>query len=347
MSGMSFPLTLNQGLTATLTVSFDPTAAGAVTGALTLTSNSSTNPSATISLSGTGAAAPGKLSSLFCASGSITASGTDACTVMLNAAAGSGGLSVSLSSSTSAITLPATVTVPANATSVAFSATIVSITTAQSVTLTATAAGSQSQTYALQLDVATPTLNLSTSNLAFGSVTVNTDATPQPVTLTNSGTAPLIISAGTLTGAGFSMSTASFPLTINPGQTATLTVSFDPTAPGAVTGTLTLTSNSSTKPSAVISLTGTGVAVAYQVNLSWDAPSDSAAPAVVGYNIFRAPSGGSVYQQINTTEDDLTSYSDTTVASGTTYDYYVESVDSSGVASVPSTMTSVAVPAAP
>jgi Abnormal spindle-like microcephaly-assoc'd, ASPM-SPD-2-Hydin len=346
MSGVSFPLTLNQGLTATLTVSFDPTAAGAVTGALTLTSNSSTNPSATISLSGTGAAAPGTLSSLFCASGSITALGTDACTVMLNAAAGNGGLSVSLSSSSaSAVTLPATVTVPANATSVAFSATIVSITTAQSVTLTATAAGSQPQTYALQLDVATPTLNLSTSNLAFGSVTVNTDATPQQVTLTNSGAAPLIISAGTLTGAGFSMSTVSFPLTLNQNQTAMLTVSFDPTVPGAATGTLTLASNSSTKPS-VISLTGTGVAVGYQVNLTWDAPTDSAA-AVVGYNIFRAPSGGSMYQQINSTEDSSTSYSDTTVASGTTYDYYVESVDSSGVSSVPSTTTSVAVPAAP
>jgi hypothetical protein len=343
MSGVSFPLTLTKGETATLKVSFDPTTTANVTGAIVLTSNSS-NPSATISLSGTVAATPATLSALFCASGSITASGTDACTVMLNAAAGSGGLSVSLSSSNAAVTLPSTVTVPANATSVAFSATITSFTTAQTVTLTAAAAGSKSQTYTLQLDVATPTLNLSPSSLAFGNVTVKTAAPPQQITLSNSGTGALIISAGTVAGAGFSMSTVTFPLTLNPGQTATLTVSFDPSASGAVSGTLTLASNLSAKPSTVISLSGTGVAVAYQVNLSWDPPSDSAAAAVVGYNIFRAPAGGSLYQQINTTEDTLPSYSDTGVVSGMTYDYYVESVDSSGIASGPSNVTNVAVP---
>jgi hypothetical protein len=212
------------------------------------------------------------------------------------------------------------------------------------VTLTATAAGSKPQTYTLQLDAATPTLNLSPSSLAFGNVTVNTAAPPQQITLSNSGTGALIISAGTVAGAGFSMSTVTFPLTLNPGQTATLTVSFDPKASGAVSGTLTLASNLSAKPSTVISLSGTGVAVAYQVNLTWDAPTDSTAPAVVGYNIFRAPSGGSVYQQINTTEDTQTSYTDTTVESGITYDYYVESIDSSGVSSPPSTATPVAVP---
>jgi hypothetical protein len=45
---------------------------------------------------------------------------------------------------------------------------------------------------------------------------------------------------------------------LNPGQAATLSVEFDPTAAGAATGQLTITSNSSANGTAVISLSGTG-----------------------------------------------------------------------------------------
>jgi fibronectin type 3 domain-containing protein len=96
----------------------------------------------------------------------------------------------------------------------------------------------------------------------------------------------------------------------------------------------------------VISLSGTGGAGSFEVNLTWEAPADSSAPAVVGYYIFRAIAGSSMYQQLNPTgeSDTKTAYTDTTVASGTTYDYYVESVDSNGVESAPSGITSVPVP---
>jgi hypothetical protein len=238
MSGANFPLTLHQGQTAKLTVSFDPSAVGAVSGALTLTSNASTNPMA-VTLSGTGTAAPGTLNALSCSSASMTGSGTDSCTVFLNAAAGSGGLNVNLSSNNPAVTLPATVTVPANATSVAFLATIASVTTTQPATLTATS------------------------------------------------------------------------------------------------GTVFKT--------AVIILSGAG---SFQVNLTWEAPTDSSAPAIVGYYIFRAVAGSSMYQQLNPTGDfdTQTVYTDTTVASGMTYNYYVESVDSTRGESAPSSITSVSVP---
>jgi hypothetical protein len=45
-------------------------------------------------------------------------------------------------------------------------------------------------------------------------------------------------------GAGFTDSGITFPLTLNAGQTATLNIEFDPAATGAVTGQLTLASNS-------------------------------------------------------------------------------------------------------
>jgi fibronectin type 3 domain-containing protein len=65
---------------------------------------------------------------------------------------------------------------------------------------------------------------------------------------------------------------------------------------------------------------------------------------VVSYNVYRAPSGSTSYQQINPSTVTLTSYTDQNVEDGQTYDYIVESVDSSGVTSVPSNMASVAIP---
>ena len=102
-----------------------------------------------------------------------------------------------------------------------------------------------------------PTLTLSTATVSFGTVAVGATGTGS-VTLTSSGTAPLVLSAGTVSGTGFTISGVSFPLTLNPGQTATLTVSFAPTAAGAVSGAVTLTSNSSTGTSTTITLSGTG-----------------------------------------------------------------------------------------
>jgi fibronectin type 3 domain-containing protein len=130
---------------------------------------------------------------------------------------------------------------------------------------------------------------------------------------------------------------------LNPNQTATLSVQFDPSAAGAATGQLTLTSNSSSGSSTVISLSGTGVSVSYEVDLSWDAPTSSPDP-VAGYNVYRSPSGASSYQQLNSSVVTQTTYVDLTVSNGETYDYIVESVDGSGVTSVPSNTANVAVP---
>jgi hypothetical protein len=163
------------------------------------------------------------------------------------------------------------------------------------------------------------------------------------VTLTSTGTGSVTVNAATANGAGFTVSGASFPLTLSPNQTATLNVAFDPTTAGAATGQLTITSNSSTNSSAVIGLNGTGVATAYEVNLNWNAPSSSADP-IAGYNVYRSPSGGSSYQLLNTSTVTQTAYVDTTVQVGQTYDYIVESVDASGNESAPSNMAAVTTP---
>ena len=104
---------------------------------------------------------------------------------------------------------------------------------------------------------------------------------------------------------------------------------------------MTIASNSSTGATTTVSLTGTGVS--YAVNLSWSAPSSST-DAVAGYYVYRAASGSSTYQTLNSSANTTTAFVDSTVASGQTYEYYVTSVDSSGNQSVPSNTSTVTIP---
>ena len=254
----NLPVTIAAGGTYTLNVRFNPAAAGTAAGQLTVASNSSTNSTAVIDLSGTGTEALAALSALSCSSGTMTGAGTDPCIVTLTDAAPGGGLSVNLSSSNSAVTVPSTLTVPANATSAEFTATVSSVAAAQAVTMTASA-GSVVKNFTLQLNAVILALSVNATSVAFGDVVINTPAT-QSVTLTSTGTVPVTINGATLTGVGFTLSGSAFPTTLNPGQQATLNIEFDPTLVGAATGQLTIASNTSTNSTAVVSLSGTGTA---------------------------------------------------------------------------------------
>jgi Abnormal spindle-like microcephaly-assoc'd, ASPM-SPD-2-Hydin len=335
-SGQNLPFTLDPNQTATLTVQFDPTVAGPAFGQLTLTTNLSTGPSAVISLSGAGQPV---LNGLSCTIGSITGTGSDNCTVTLNPTAPSGGLMVNLASDNSAVVIPASVTVPAGASSASFTATISSVSSAQTAMLTASADGI-SETFPLQLNAAAAGLSINATSIAFGDVEVNSALT-QSVELTASGPLPIAITAATAQGSGFSISGATFPLTLTDGQAATVEVSFDPTAVGAATGQLVIASTSLAGGAAAISLSGTGQLE--EVNLNWDAPSSSADP-IAGYNVYRAPGGDTSYQQLNASTLNQTTYVDTAVQPGETYDYIVESVDAAGVTSTPSNTASVTLP---
>ncbi len=289
IAGTAFPVTLDSGSAVTLNVQFNPTAGGATTGQLTVTSNSSTSPTAVIGLSGTGMTA---VSAVSCSSASITGSGTDACTVTLNAPAPSGGQIVSLSSTNTAVTLPAAVTVAPGATAAPFTATASSIGTAQTATLTASANGS-SKAFSLQLNAASTTLDISTSALSFGNVAVNTPAT-QSVILTSTGTAPVTISAASLTGTSFAMSGATFPVTLNPSIAVTLNVHFTPATAGAATGQLTLTSNSSVNPSMGISLTGAGLPLVSALSCTNASITGAGTDACTVTLTGPAPAGGQI-----------------------------------------------------
>ena len=79
------------------------------------------------------------------------------------------------------------------------------------------------------------------------------------------------------------------------------------------------------------------------VDLSWSAPSNSPDP-VAGYHIYKSSDGGNTYQLLNSAVNTGTTYEDTIVQSGQSYDYYVTSVDSSGVESAPSNTIGATIP---
>jgi hypothetical protein len=185
---------------------------------------------------------------------------------------------------------------------------------------------------------ANPTLSINSSSVAFGNVAVGTPST-QAITLSSTGSTAVTVSGVSLTGAGFTDSGIAFPLTLNAGQSATLSLQFLPAATGAVTGQLTVNSNSSTDSAAVVALSGTGIPL--QIALNWDAPSGS---TIVGYNVYRTSGSSSSFQKLNSSVATPASYTDGTIQPNTTYQYYVTSVDPTGAESTPSNTATVAVP---
>ena len=84
-----------------------------------------------------------------------------------------------------------------------------------------------------------------------------------------------------------------------------------------------------------------GTATASQVPLTWTA---SVSTTVVGYNVYRGTVAGGPYTQVNSSLVNGTTYSDTTVAPGTTYFYVVTAVDPHNLVSDRSTEVTVMTP---
>jgi hypothetical protein len=188
----------------------------------------------------------------------------------------------------------------------------------------------------------TPQLLVGATVLSFGNVPVASTGTLS-LTLTSSGTAPVTVSSVALQGTGFSDSGATFPVTLNPNQSVTLSVQFDPTVAGAASGKLTITSNSTTGGTAQVPLSGTGTAVPHEIDLSWNAPSSSTDP-VSGYNVYRSTNSGGSFTKLNAAPDSQVTYTDSAVQSGSTYVYEVKSVDANGVESTASNQITLTVP---
>jgi hypothetical protein len=102
--------------------------------------------------------------------------------------------------------------------------------------------------------------------LDFSQLLVGTSAT-KSLTLTNTGTASLVVSGVALSGPDAANFTDNFsgPITLNPGTSTTFNVTFTPTATGAKSATLILTHDGTNSP-VNVALTGQGVAAPLRLN---------------------------------------------------------------------------------
>jgi len=187
---------------------------------------------------------------------------------------------------------------------------------------------------------ATYILGISPTSLTFGSVTTGTSSTPQTITITDSGNSNVTISQITLSGAGYTITGGSTPVTLTPTQNLILSVGFSPTVAGSANGSISIASNATGSPAA-IALSGTGVAsVQHSATLTWTGSTST----VSGYNVYRGTVTGGPYTKINSSLVTSLTYTDTTVQSGTTYYYVTTAVDSSGNESVFSNEVIAAIP---
>ena len=118
-----------------------------------------------------------------------------------------------------------------------------------------------SLTVSLHATVGHAIATLNTSSVAFGGVATDDRTSPHAATssviLSNTGGADLTLSGLSTGSADFSAtSPVSLPATIAPGSSITLSVGFDPTAPGSRAGTLSVVTDAGTKTAA---LSGTGL----------------------------------------------------------------------------------------
>jgi len=182
---------------------------------------------------------------------------------------------------------------------------------------------------------ATQSLSASPSTLSFGNVQVGSNSS-QTTTITNNGNSNVTISAVNVTGSGYTATGITSGLILSPNQTATLTVTFTPTALGSASGSVSIVSNATNSPTA-LSLSGES----HTVLLSWTA---SASSGVTGYYIYRATGSGSYTKLNSASADSNTQFTDTSVQAATSYSYEVTAVNSSGVESPLSTPATVSVP---
>jgi len=328
-SGVTTPVTLTPGQTQTLSVAFKPSAAETVSGNITVTNSLGAN--AVVGISGTGLQAAINLTPSSANFGNVAVGAMNSQTIQIGNP-GTAVLTITQANvtgngfSTTGLTLPLSINPGATSTFNAEYQPSVTGTASGSVTIVSTAATSPSTVSLTGTGVAaTQILSLSTTTVNFGNVNTGGSST-LPVTVTNTGNSNVQISQIAPSGTGYTLSGASAPVTLTPSQSLTFSVVFSPTVTGAASGSVTIASNATGSPG-TITLSGSGVTPSsHSVSLSWTASTS----VVSGYNVYRSTTSGSGYAKVNGSLVGAVNYTDSTLATGTTYYYVTTAVDGSG-----------------
>jgi hypothetical protein len=344
------PSSLPAGAHCTISVTFTPTAAGILTGAITFSDNAVASPQQ-VALSGTGVSGTGV--SVPAPAAAVTPASLTFGSQNLNSTSPSD--TVTLTNTGNASLSLASVKVTGNfaqtnncGTSLAAGASCT-----VNVTFTPTAVGSPTGTLSFAdnapqspqvvhlygTGVTAGTLAANPTSISFGTVTLGQTGS-QTLTITNSGGQNVIVTSASTSGAGLRLSGVSIPLTLGPGQSSSFNVTYAPTSSGSLSGTVYLTNTSSTT-SVAIPVTGTGAAApAPQVVLEWSASSSP----VIGYNTYRGTVTGGPYSKLTSSPMAQTGYTDQNVRAGNMYFYVVTAVGTNDMESGYSSQVEATVP---
>ncbi len=344
VSGFTAPAALSAGQSVSMRVGYSPIAAGSSAGNLTVTSNATDSPTRTITLAGTGVQSQLSVVPTSVSFGSLAVGlrNTQAVTIRNS---GTANLSISQATVTgtgftiTGISLPLNLAVGA---STSFTVGFSPASTGSAGGLLTVSSNAPHSPLAVALSgtglAQIRTLSANPASLNFGSITPNTNSS-KAVTLTNTGNFPVTVSHLSVTGAGFSYSGISLPVTLAAGQSASFNAIFDPATSGNLIGSAVLVSTA-TESSLTIGLTGAGAPVVHSVSLTWDASPSQ----VTGYNIYSASQSGGPYVRLNSTLAPASGYTGNNLTSGRSYYFVATAVDSDGTESAYSNEAAAIIP---
>ena len=118
-------------------------------------------------------------------------------------------------------------------------------------------AGGCGTIFSLDVGLGGAAVTLSRPSLTFAKQVVNTTSTAKTITLTNTGTIPLVFNNVAISG-DFAVSASTCGATLAVGMKCRISVAFTPTQLGPSTGTLTIADNAPNSPQ-IVALSGSGV----------------------------------------------------------------------------------------
>lgn len=135
-----------------------------------------------------------------------------------------------------------------------------------------------------------PTVGLSANTIGFGTVAVGATSSPQTLTVTNTGSITLVITAVTIVGDYAQTNTCTAPLP--PQATCQVSITFTPSATGELDGTLFLTDNAFNSPQRIVLVGGVTPDFTLALASGNTGGFNLTAGATASYGLLLTPTGG-------------------------------------------------------